>query len=611
MFITGSDKDKVIDYNTLKLGSIKTDTPVRRIYLRALLDSIDASHLINNEKVVRRFKGIVNQFTNTISIGDVEPTSIEVFEALGYNFGSYLEFQGNSNNQFRNKEIIDLFRDGLLLPKSMFKYNIANAYNVSDTVISTEISKPYSLVTKPDRVHVKIREIITGFPNKGFDPSNIEVFSYSRPITETINIFTNENSHKINNGIPVVKLKNPAGMYYVNVNNDTYELDLSTGFIFSSSELVYLIKDNPANLPAEDRANRDVIPHEMKVKITDEIGRTVAAFTTTERYISLLDIFEFELPEITGKTFSKTYPLTPLLEDEFSLHYGAYVFPSPFSGAIKQSRVVREELDFEISKDIDEDNFLVLDKAKQIKTTYPLSDFNFKKVVKLDHTSILNDSILIDPRGASVNAFIKEVPYQDGESEFRISKRNSQINNRNLNRIQLDDFFVEDGEILFEEDTSRFQYRVYSKEELIEEGDWMIVKEGNNFFIDLPEGVRTSSVFDTEILYNIEETKKSSSGLYSVDYKKGIIYTVAPVDSRIKVSYIYTYVFAKYEALNKLRSENYSIQGNLVSINSNSTDGKNIVILARNNQSIDSLKYKTSPIVSNVKINTITKEDFL
>lgn len=612
MFIAGSERDKVIDFNTLKIGSIKTEEPVYQIYLKVILESIDASHLISDEKILRRFRGIINQFNNIINIGDTDPETVEVFEYKGYNFGTLSEFRGQSSvRTLRNIGIIDLEQDGLLIPKSMFKYPIRNTYNISDDTLDIIDSKPYKIITRPDRIHVKENEMISGHLSEDFDSSQLEVYSFSKPLTETLNVISLNNSVRFQDAIPVAVLNNKAGKYFIVVNNDTYELDLSSGFLYSNSEAVFFIRDNPANLPPEERANRDIIPEELKVKIYDEIGTLVTSFDTSERYISLFDIFDFTLPTATDLEFSKTYPLTPLKSGEFALRYGEYIFAEPFSGEMQISRVRRSRSQFTVAESIDSSNYIILDRAKQIKESYKLQDYNFKKVIKLNHTNIVNDTVYFNARGASINAFIKEVPYIDGETEFTLIRRYSQNNNRNKSIIELDPGFIDDSQIEFEGDTSRFLSRVYTESELISEGDYFIYPDGGTFYIKFPEGVTTSDIFDTDIIYNIENSKQSASGLYSINYERGIIYTVAPVDSRITISYNYSFMFAKYEALQELDKSEFTATDSVVTINTDTSDAKPILVLAKNNDPAAQLNYLVSPIVSNLKINTITNEEFL
>jgi hypothetical protein len=235
---------------------------------------------------------------------------------------------------------------------------------------------------------------------------------------------------------------------------------------------------------------------------------------------------------------------------------------------------------------------------------------DLKNIIKLNHTNIVSGTVKFDIRKASVNSFIKEVDFINGYDEFSIASIYRQINNYNKNVIELQDGFIDDDTIQILGCSEYFKSRVYSEDELIAKGDWLISYENTVPEIILPEGVFTSDIVDTELVYNIQGAKVSISGLYSVDYIKGILHTVAPIDERIEISYRYSSIFAEYEALEKVSPQKITVSQGLAIVEDESEESSEYLAIIKNNISKD-IDYKVSPVIDDLKVNFITSGDLL
>ena len=118
-----------------------------------------------------------------------------------------------------------------------------------------------------------------------------------------------------------------------------------------------------------------------------------------------------------------------------------------------------------------------------------------------------------------------------------------------------------DGEIFFSGETDLFINRVFSQEELLFRGDYLV----ENDSIRLPSGIETSRFISTEIVYE-SRLSNNPNGLYSIDYENGIIYTQNKIYENVVVSYMHSTLYATYIAVENVPSGQYTDTGSSVII---------------------------------------------
>lgn len=186
--------------------------------------------------------------------------------------------------------------------------------------------------------------------------------------------------------------------------------------------------------------------------------------------------------------------------------------------------------------------------------------------------------------------------FVDGASEFANYSTVTKTIESSLNIIEVEDI-KKDGQILFTGETDLFVNRVYSQDELLFRGDYYIY-EGQ---IYLPQGIYTSEFILTEITYE-SILSISQNGLYSVDYKKGIIYSQNQIYENIEVEYMHSTLYAVYDATKELDTFSYIDTGNSVIING---DKESYVIETTLKEKEDN-NISITPVAKNIQIRYIT-----
>lgn len=588
-----SELSKVVNFNNVERSSIRTVEPVTQVYLKINMKSIDMTHLNQQKDNVTRYRSRLSSSNKSIFTGIAEGDKY-VFKSEGFKYGARV---GNPEgaNVLNAESIVDFRIDGKTVVKSIGPSS--SGIDVSKGFIRPDADVSLTVYNRFDKVHVVDGDLITAQPSYDFDPYALKMYRFSKPISSSMNIETVNNSHVVSGGLPVLNMSLPAGIYYLDFGTSTVSIDLSEGFAYSNSQTIYEVSD-----------------YITAAVLVNEIGEKISTIQAEEnngiRFISIFDSLGLTVPEVDGLVYSKEYPLRPLQNNEFAIEFGRLLFSQYFKGKAQSIPIVTKDISSTSPiSGLGDSQRLLVNNSKQIKASYQLLDDDLKRTVKLKHTNIMNGTVGFDISEASVNAFVREVPFQDGATEFRLSSQYVQIDNYNLNNIQLQPGYVDDGEISFVGTISPFQNRVYSQEELIDEGDWMIDMDLIPTIL-LPDHVRTSDIIDTEISYNIEAGKISTSGLYSVDYKRGIMHTVAPIDHRTYINYKYSYMFSEYEALESISEDNYSDAGTSVSIDGEIENGVDYMVLVKA-VSGSSFDYKSSPVISDLRLNLITADDFL
>jgi hypothetical protein len=233
-----------------------------------------------------------------------------------------------------------------------------------------------------------------------------------------------------------------------------------------------------------------------------------------------------------------------------------------------------------------------------------MGKYTFKKTAKFKHCNIIEGTVKFDFTNAFIHSMIKEVAFIDGAQEFVSSNRVTQFNNTNLNEIVLEGVFIDDNKISFYGGSNLFKNRVYSLEDLVELGDWLLILELGSYKIKLPSGVKTSATIDTAIEYNVDNQSVSKDGIYSIDYQNGVMYTSSPIDGNIIVNYQYYNMALEGQAATELTNSEYIARDGILTISKQTTNDLSIVYKEGKNSDNT---FIDSPILSNISINTITE----
>lgn len=589
VFDPDSSLSKIINFNTIDNNSHQTDEIVVEFYMKIEMDSIDVSYIYPGSRYINRDTIIVSRSSNSALLSESNNEDyFKLFKESGIRFGSRATLSTLSDPL--------LIKSSTISSMSMDGISMISGLGVSDDRI-LNITKnipvsndPLVVSFKYDKVHVTRNDLIDNIPTMAFDPFGIILFGLSMPTQSQVHIDTTNMSHTSTDYIPVMPMSKAAGMYTLRYGTSAHTIDLSSGMFFSNSETIYAVPNDTDNVSVEN-------------ELGEHIGNITPEQVGSNKFISLLDLFTDGMPEVDGISHSTMYPLLDMTTNEYALEEGKVIFGKYFKGKFPLPRSVIVDIPTSVDNVIGNIR-IISETSKQIKATYSLLNDDLKNTVKLRHTNILDQSVIFDLSKASINALLREVRFVDGQSEFIISTEYTDVGNRNVNTIELDPGFIDDHSLSFKTCNALFTNRVYSMNELIYQGEYFIDDSVTPNVIHLPEGVYTSAANDTELRYNIEPTRQSISGLYSIDYSRGILHTVTPIDGHTNIHYQYSNVYAKYMGMTEVNEEEYTRTGNSIAIKAdNDIPSPHIAISSGKMGS--SLEYRETPILHDFQLNII------
>ena len=148
-----------------------------------------------------------------------------------------------------------------------------------------------------------------------------------------------------------------------------------------------------------------------------------------------------------------------------------------------------------------------------------------------------------------------EVDYIDGVQEFIESEYITELLDKGKNKFILKGNPAIDT-IKFSGDVSLFKRQVYSKNDLTIPSSWILLKEGENYVIEINKSNLTSELTFTYITY-ISTAKNKREGLYSVDYKNGILYASTGLKN-VKISFKRSVQYLKGQQMSQVDKELYT-----------------------------------------------------
>lgn len=150
-----------------------------------------------------------------------------------------------------------------------------------------------------------------------------------------------------------------------------------------------------------------------------------------------------------------------------------------------------------------------------------------------------------------MNKLLKEVEYIDGVQEFLEEGYITELLGKASSEFQLSGTPVE-GTVRFSGDTSLFNKRVYSSNDLSIEGAWLI----ENQALKINPELKTSEYTYTYITYKRRATTRKE-GLFSVDYDRGYLYTSTPIKN-IRMTYKYAVQFVEGQKMTQVPASEYN-----------------------------------------------------
>lgn len=557
-----SDHPKHLDFNTKSENSINTRTPVTTLFFRIRMTGNKHTLPLMASSIHRHIQQVGQQSPVIQTPFDLSDKYI-VSERLDYQFGergSYFLYNDNT-------ELVD---------------SISSIKSGSDYLIKTVA--PMKNITRAtiraDKIKCAIEggEIYRIVPPYSIDPKSAKAYKASLPVNREVRISDSANM--------VIPFTQPAGIYTLTDGENTRKINLTLGAFTSCYEWVFA-------------------PSDRTVSLTDPFGKKVMEFEAG-KHINLLDYFTVTVPTSSNKsiinvTFNSRYPEAPLSEGEFTIIDGKF-YSSSHSAIVNGMYVNYEEIPLVMRSNINGID-LYTEEAKFSKSKEKLSRFDGQTSAKLAHSGLLKGGLKFTNKSSSLLSFVKEVPYINGIDEFKTSGRANILIPKSANRFSLGRLVNHFDDIEITGGVEQLSSKVFSRDELIYRGDYMLEDVGNETFIQLPEGVKTDDIIDTFISVSVADSN-SSSGLYSIDYTNGMLYSQSTISGESEVEYIYSNIFISGFPIKVLDKKSYSVSERQIELKDATMDTEYVVLSeSKTDKGEEILR---SPTLKNLTLNTVT-----
>ena len=559
---TISEYPKHLDFNTKSDDSINTPTPVTTLFLRIKMVGSKYSMPLVATSIDRHIQQVSQQSPFIQVPFDLSDKYI-VSERIGYQFGE----RGSYFLYNDNLDMVD---------------SISSIKSGADMVVkSVSPLKDISKATiRADKIKCSIEggDIYRIVPPYSIDPKSAKAFKASLPIRREVRISDSSNM--------VLPFKEPAGIYTLTDGEVTRKINLTLGAFTSCYQWVFK-------------------PSAKKVSLIDPFGKKVHSFEEN-KYINLLDYFSVTFPETSDKSvsvlqFNHRYPETELKDSEFTLIDGKY-FSSSHTSIVNGMYINYEEIPLVMRSNINGID-LYTEEAKFSKFKERLSSFDGQLSAKLSHSGLLRGGLKFTNKASSLLSFVKEVQFINGIDEFKSSGTISVLIPKSSNRFSLGRLVNHFSELDITGGVEQLSSKVFSRDELIYRGDYMLEDVGNETFVQLPEGVFTDDIIDTFISVETADSN-NSSGLYSIDYNSGMLYSQSTISGETEVEYIYSNIFVSGFPIRVLDKNSYSVNERQIELKDAAIDSEYIVLSERaKDKSSEILR---SPSLKNLTLNTVT-----
>lgn len=595
VFSSADRLSKLINYNNISINSQRTPGPIHSIYLKIEMQSFDVSKLNPESRFITKDLISISRNKTAANISAAgSPDFMEVLQETGTYYGRKQSISSQPVElSIDRKNISEVYLDGDYIVNSV-GFSSPGVRDVLDPILAED---NYVILFKEDSVFIRRDDKIQNDPSMSYDPFSIEIRGRSGVLRDDVSIKTGtDDTVSTSEFTCIIPINIKQGIYNLRFDNSKVQVDLSSGMIYSVYESLYVLS-----------------PEIKKVTLENELGEKLRELTIRSmgdlKYISLIDDICEQMPDHAGYMFSSTVPLQPLKSKEYTILQGKVVFGSYYSGKFPLPRFESFPIETQLES-APSGSILISDQSKQIMHEYKLEDEDLKKIIKLNHCNILPGTVSFDVRGASINAMIQEVQHIDGVSEFIVKKKFNSTGHRDASSIILHDDFIDDGELKFKLCSTMFKQRVKSLNELIEIGHYFVDTTSAVKRIILPSGIRTTISSDIALSYNIKPLKRSSSGLYSVDYRRGILYSTTPIDGKSIIKYQYSSVSAKYMGFIISPKSGYTISGQSIVMEHNGDVPVKYLVL-RSGREKSVIEYRATPIMNDIKLSLINTESVI
>ena len=598
IFNPSSALSKVIDFNTVSQRSIQTTQPVMKLWLKISMIGEEVTQTLSVKNNLLRDVGSIQNDEREIELQS-DQQSLAVFKQMNFKYGGTVPAASSSTSHSYGS-IVNIMDDEEQYVKGFGVDNPdQRVFDVTKNLSTGHIT--YAL----DKVHVVEKERVYIYPQHDADPSQIVLYKASRPYRKKVNVQLKVNKYEVPGHIVVFPVKNFGGNYTVKTKYGSIQVDMRSRFFASNLQAIYVLPD-------------DV----KEVSLLDHVGHEVGTFKTAvvngRNCIQLLNMFHVSKHMVPGRTLNPYYPIAKLQDNEFAIENGKLIMGSFYSGEAQLICVRMQVVEHNTQFGTSNRPYIIAESQMPIKTDYMIQSTELVKYVKLADANILEGSIIIDAQMANFNPFVKEVPFIDGKSEFSSKGTHTQKNNLGLSYINLLSQYA-GGDIKFYGYRRPFQNQVFSPEELVRYGDWFLQETAysqsgqilSNAKIILPPGIKTDSVLDVDIEYDIMDRQAQATGKYSVDYVNGIIHAQSYIDPKVKIQYQCTNIFARYEALEWVPTTAYQKKESQIRINDYQDNIAGTYIVVQNTSQDSTVDLVISPIVKECKINVVTERDFV
>lgn len=557
-----SDHPKHLDFNTKSENSINTKTPVTTLFFRIRMTGSKHKLPLMASSIDRHIQQ-VSQQSPVIQVPFDLSDKYIVSERLGYQFGergSYFLYNDNEN-------LLDSISSIKSGPDSLVK-TVAPMKNITRATIRANKIK----------CAIEGGEIYRIVPPYSIDPKSAKAYKASLPVKREVRVSDSNNM--------VIPFKEPAGVYTLTDGENTRKLNLTLGAFTSCYEWVFM-------------------PSDRAVSLTDPFGKRVMEFEAGKT-INLLDYFTATIPTSSDKSninlvFNSRYPETPLNEGEFTIIDGRF-YSSSHSAIIDGMYINYEEIPLVMRSNINGID-LYTEEAKFSKSKEKLSKFDGQTSAKLEHSGLLKGGLKFTNKSSSLLSFVKEVPYINGIDEFKSSSKANILIPKSVNRFSLGRLVNHFEDIEVTGGVEQLSSKVFSRDELIYRGDYMLEDVGNETFIQLPDGVKTDDIIDTFISVNVADSN-GSSGLYSIDYTNGMLYSQSTISGESEVEYIYSNIFISGFPIKVLNKKSYSVNERQIELKDATMDTEYVVL--SESKTDKSAEFLRSPTLKNLTLNTVT-----
>ena len=559
---SNSDKPKHLDFNNISENSINTRDPVKTLFVKVSMNGSAANKKNLSDAIDRHTQTMmnVNPYINTtFDLGD----KYIVGKNLSYPYG----VRSSISSYYDNNETLDTS----VLIKNHEGYitkSLKNKGLISNATISSFLY----------RCSIHKGEMNLLLTSEQFDTGTIKAYKVSNPIIRPMRISESSNV--------VLPFKEPAGIYTLTDGSISRHIDLRSGFFSSCYQWIYE-------------------PHDKPVALVNQLGVKLHEFKGNE-IINLLDYFTYDEPLSNKDTphkvkFNKNYPAEPLGNDFFTI-LDNKLYSTSLNAIVDSYMFVKEEIQTIVKSNVNSIS-IYTNEAQFAKTREKLSSFDGMKSAKLNKCGLLKGSVSFINKWSSLISFIKEVEFINGIDEFNTGSRVEVSIPKSSNRFSLGRLIDHFSDIDFVGFTDVFKSKVFTSDELLFSGDYMLEDIGNETFVVLPNGIKTHDLIDTRIIFD-SNISNAANGYYSIDYENGVIYSQSFISGETEVEYTYSNVYLSGQMIEVLPKKDYTVNGRQIQVK-NIQDKTTYCVLSHRSDSSD-ISILKSPLIKNLTLSMVT-----